>query len=178
MTPDYYDMVFSESPVYSIDPEESIYYPLWLRVKEMLTDDRVFELGCGTGQLAQMIENYIRGIDFSPVAIEMAKKRNPGKVFQLTNLDNLKEKDFRGVDTVIMIEVLEHLKNDVGLIDVIPQGKRVILSVPNFMSESHVRIYTGLKDIEERYPDLIIKNFIAFQTNETNRIFLIDSYKI
>ena len=118
-------------------------------------DAKIIELGCGSGQFANMLfdagfENYI-GYDFSSVAIARAAELNPA------NRDCFLQKDIRGlvwpsaVETVIIFEVLEHLVDDIAVLKEVPSGFNVIFSVPNFNSFNHVRTFENLPAIIARY---------------------------
>src|SRR5688500_12416768 len=54
---DWYDRVYaSGSAVYECDYRESPYLPLWLEIAGRLDPaDRILEIGCGTGQLAELL---------------------------------------------------------------------------------------------------------------------------
>lgn len=126
----------------------------WIQ-EEFPMDAKIVELGCGSGQFANMLfdegfENYV-GYDFSSVALARAVELNPLK------RDCFQQKDIRGlawppaVEAVIIFEVLEHLVDDVAVIKEVPSGSKVIFSVPNFDSFNHVRKFENLPAIIARY---------------------------
>jgi len=118
------------------------------------------ELGCGPGYLAKILydegyRNYC-GIDFSEVCIEKAKEKVPDFGFVVDNLYNEEvQKEFSNYDILICLETLEHLENDIAVLEAIPSGKGVIFSVPNNAGIGHVRIFGGQKAVRLRYESLI-----------------------
>lgn len=184
----WYDFAYKKScdnkTEYSYDPDKCIYYNLWAKIIDFLTtEERVIDFGCGVGQFSKLAVknriNYILGIDFSDFAISKAKEDNPDIQFMCKNLydeDIFLMKDF---DTAIFCEVLEHISDDIGVISKIPSGKRVIITLPTFNAESHVRYFLNTKEISDRYENIL--NISKTETAELSnglKIILIDSTKI
>lgn len=126
----------------------------WIQ-EEFPMDAKIVELGCGSGQFANMLfdagyTNYL-GVDFSPVAIARAGELNPARK------ELFVRSDIRGiawpadVKTVLIFEVLEHLADDVTVIGELPEGCEVIFTVPNFDSFNHVRKFEDLAAVVDRY---------------------------
>ena len=155
----FYDDIYSESEIYNSSPENSVYLPVWHCVLENIKANiikNIVDVGCGPGQFAQYLFNHISnisytGLDFSSVAIQLAKLRcSKGQFF----VKNILESDSLGnfdVDLYIALEVLEHIDKDLDLIERIPLGKLVIFSVPNFDSFGHVRFFKNEESIMNRY---------------------------
>jgi len=57
--------------------------------------------------------------------------------------------------TYVCLEVLEHLDDDCDLIGKLPAGARLILSVPSFESDTHVRWFDSFDDVTGRYDGLL-----------------------
>lgn len=153
---EYYNEVYSESPDYNCSYKESKYFFMWQDViKNLNKKERIADLGCGVGQFAEMLIdngfNYSFGVDFSETAIDMCKRLDAS--FYVGDL--LDEFNFKEYDTAIIFEVLEHIEKDLGIIERIPSGKRVIFSVPNFDDPAHVRTFQNGREIYERYSHLI-----------------------
>ena len=81
-------------------------------LKKAGKEQRVFDVGCGTGRLAQFLvkEGFsnVTGMDYAKEAVDVAKKRLPeNDIFQadITNLPQVKEK----FDTIILCRVLQSL---------------------------------------------------------------------
>lgn len=160
---------------------KSFYYPSWKRALSYfyLLDRKteILEIGCGVGQFANMLfdAGFSRytGLDFSSEAIKLAKETNPafserflvGDAFQTPLLDG-------AYDIVIMFEILEHLNEDLKLVSRIQPGRKVLLSVPNFMDPYHVRCFADVQEACNRYRELI-KIFDAFEMPLTgsNKLF-------
>ncbi len=97
--------------------------------------ENVLELGCGTGRLVnEMVRRYPNLQKIVAIDIFKAPQINDPKItFQLQNLD---QANIQGTyDLIIINQVLEHMKNPLGLIESItknlsPKGK-IFIAVPN-----------------------------------------------
>lgn len=124
----------------------------------------MLDFGCGVGYTAEYIDNreYL-GIDFSPFAIEYAKDHcpNPNAAFMLGDITEL-DVDSSGLgmfDTVIAVEVLEHVKDPerVARLMLSLARKRIIISVPqNMPGQGHVWGTWEREDIEGLFGPLIL----------------------
>ncbi len=124
---------------------------------------KILDLGCGPGHFARMAldlgHEYICGIDGGERAVEVARKRCPPAFFRQSNLTRLlpwfHRADFgwwmEQADTVVILEVLEHVYPDLFLLQSIPHGKDVVLSVPNFDTKTHCRWFGSVAQIVMRY---------------------------
>jgi 2-polyprenyl-3-methyl-5-hydroxy-6-metoxy-1,4-benzoquinol methylase len=110
----------------------------------------------------------------------MAKENNQkySEVFVVDNAYTSELYDDK-YNTVVVLEVLEHIENDLLLLERIRKGSTVIFSIPNFNSESHMRWFDSTSDILKRY-----ENFLAFESihefNSSpykNKIYLVKSVK-
>ncbi len=155
----YYDDIYRKSPKYDADFQDSIYLPTWIKVLEIIMANKynkLLDLGCGPGQFAEfLVSNTTNltytGVDFSRVAIDAAKLRCPSAEF--INADIFSSKLYLNTDyqALLMLEVLEHVQNDLELFEKIPEGTRIIASVPNFDSFGHVRFFQNESAVSERY---------------------------
>ena len=162
-------------------------YDLWKQsltwIKE-IDNPNVFEIACGCGQFANMLfDNSIRayaGIDFSNIAISMAKENNKehADLFYVGNVLKSERLDAY-YNIVIMFEALEHIECDLDLLNRIKKNSTLILSVPNFPSESHVRYFESKEDIVKRYGSIMdIKVIHEFPIGRMgNLIYLIKGKK-
>lgn len=138
-------------------------------------DIHIVDLGCGTGQFAQMaadlgIGSYV-GIDFSQEAITMASKIKLPDSYSFV-VGDLKPKTAQvqegytaqspdvltealktdaPLTVVVTSEFLEHVPWDIPLLTSLPLGTYVIGSVPNQDSEGHVRWFGSVSDVVKRY---------------------------
>ncbi len=159
----YYDEVFFQSPEYSKPGGQSLYAPVWRQIIEILHQQgskSILDLGCGPGQFGEfMSENSLDvlycGVDFSSEAINQARRRCPTGQFFQVHLPMEKFTDLPGFDTVICMEVLEHIDKDRETLANLPAGVFIVATVPNFDSFGHVRIFKYEKEILDRYGDLI-----------------------
>jgi glycosyltransferase involved in cell wall biosynthesis len=136
---DYYNRLFSKSS------DMSRYEEIYKTIGNIATG-RVLDVGCGVARLQKYIADY-HGFDFSDKAVEIANNPNiwVGSAYDYQN--------YGDYDTYILTEILEHL-DDLKVLRHIPQGKKVIFSVPSFNDESHLRIYNE-KIVRYRYKSMI-----------------------
>ena len=178
----YYNHVYAEATKnggYNTRRYELIYAHVMHWLSEEIRP-RVLECGCGTGALAEQIirAGYCyAGFDFSQEALNACHRT----VQQRVGLVNAYDKatwDTLMADTVIAIEVFEHL-DDLRVLAMIPKGTRVIFSVPDFDSYSHLRTYPDLVSIEEYYKDILsMKKHIRIRTQADKSIIVCDAIKI
>lgn len=99
------------------------------------------------------------GYDFSEGSIEAARQGNrtqgnPAAEFHVGDISNpeklLKEHKMEGA-TLSCQEVLEHMEDDLEVLENIPKGTRIILSVPMFDETAHVRWFETPELVYERY---------------------------
>lgn len=166
-----YDQMFLEdeqSNVFSLHYRYSPYYPLFKAVRsemKKLNTQSVLEVGCGTGGLAHLLiettKVKYKGFDFSPVAIDKARKRTNihDQTFWVSDAFNM-DYGLIDFDTIICTEVLEHLEKDIEVVEKWRQGCNCICSVPNFDSAYHVRYFDNEEDVLKRYGKLIKINSI------------------
>lgn len=162
--PEYYDSVFlrSDSPFRLFaQVGASPYYPLYTMILDRWVQrrQRILDVGCGTGQFLMLAERHgcvVTGIDFSPVGIRLAREQVPGGTFFLQDIETDRTLIEGGeYDVITFLEVLEHLEDDLGVLQAVPVGKTVVLSVPNFRSKSHVRHFMHYRGVIERYKHLV-----------------------
>lgn len=185
---DWYDeryKVGGHKKEYFNTPEKSIYYPLRKELLKLIDkNDLILEVGCGSGQLAAMIIEagfqYLEGFDFSAEGIKLCKrfvnKKHHSKFRVADAYDSSSYK--ASYNTIICCEVFEHLEGDLKVVKNIRSGSRVIFTVPNFNSKSHVRYFVDQEQIRERYSGLVdIRGIVEFKLNEKNKIYLVDSVR-
>jgi len=164
--PEYYDKMYlaSFSGGYRGDPRQSGYYEsIWLPTLMMIGKEpcELIDIGCGTGQFAELAEeaghNIIYGVDYSETAIELASKRIPVP-FYCMDMFNHEHRQLRAdttADVIVATEVLEHLENDLDFFELVFPGEKVVLSVPNFMCDGHVRCFKDGMEVRRRYSPLM-----------------------
>jgi len=150
----YYDSLFTWSKDFSR------YQKMYEEIIEWAGTYPVLDAGCGNGTLLSMFKGDAIGIDFSQVAVEQCREK--GLKADVANLYDYK---FGGDRLVVFSEVLEHM-DDIKLINSLPSGTRVIISVPSFPDESHLRIYT-FKSFERKFKNKlrIIKHDTFYWNN-------------
>jgi trans-aconitate methyltransferase len=166
---EWYDAVYATPGHYRQGYAASPYLPIWreiLRRMQAHQDASVVDLGCGPGQFARLlydngIKDY-RGLDFSQEAIAVARRVCPELTFEVADLTLPGWEDALGpCTTVVATEFLEHIDEDVELLERIPKGKRVYLTVPDFMCGSHVRCFPQPADVTKRYSPLFTQSSVT-----------------
>ena len=156
----FYNTVFSNSIRYNAPYKDAPDYRLgvWPDVVSRLEKEKVLELGCGTGQFAELLkdtgvcESYT-GIDYSDVAIKKADKLGDGYKFLCEDINEYCfDFDFT---VVIALEFLEHVEDDLMIIKKLPSGTRIIFSVPSFSAPQHYRCFEKMENVIQRYSELI-----------------------
>jgi len=156
---EYYDKVFKEDKKYNCHFTESPFYGVWKQLALYIPEESsIVDLGCGPGQFAEMLYEMDKfvdyyGIDFSKVAIKMAKE-NDFDGFEFKR-DDLRTCKIPEADVYVACEVLEHIMDDLELLERLPKGKLIVGSVPVYDSAGHVRYFEDWKKVKERYEDLI-----------------------
>lgn len=139
-----------------MDLADSPYRELVERALALVPVSRVVELGCGTGRFARAllergVTSYI-GLDFAPGHIAEAQRYAPEADFRLADI---RTDPLPAAETYVLLEVLEHLDDDLAVLGRIPLGARVVLSVPSFHSASHVRFFAGRDEARDRYQPVL-----------------------
>lgn len=156
----YYDEAFQTNPKFHVPFYRSSYYPTWTVIVDRLRRygcEAILDVGCGPGQFAALVDDagfrsYI-GIDFSTVAVDMARARSPRGQFRIG--DVRRSDTYAGLefDAIVCMEVLEHLEEDFAVLSCFPAGTRCLLTVPNFPWRSHVRHFASEAAVFARYEE-------------------------
>lgn len=155
---DFYDNAYNSNKMYSKHYTKLPYYnDIWKFIATKLNkaEDVIADFGCGPGQFAHFLSdlNYKMsyGVDFSEEAVKMAKKLLPkGKFYDADLYDPQTYKKGK-YNTAICLEVLEHLTLDNKFFEYLPEGTKVILTVPDFDSVSHVRYFNSTQECKDRF---------------------------
>lgn len=183
---EWYDDMFNATSKYQVAYRHSPYYFLWSVIVDRIRRDRirrVLEIGCGTGQLAaylfdQGIDSYV-GLDFSPKAIDYARRNAPRGRFVVgdARASNICFEEEH--DVLVCTEVLEHITEDLSVVGRFHPQKRCIFSVPSYNSAGHVRFFSDKEAVADRYgryfDDLDVAQLRIMSTAPGfNTIFLAD----
>jgi SAM-dependent methyltransferase len=127
-------------------------------------DESVLDVGCGSGILAAVLwhEREHRaeytGVDWSETQITRAVVGNGKSGHQTAKFfkDDILLPEFWphywDGQVIVVAEILEHLKDDVGFLESCPTGSRVLITVPTRDDPSHVRLFSASgDDAVERY---------------------------
>ena len=172
---------------YLKDWAQTIYNPMYKKAVSYLPHElgRVADIGCGIGNIAKWmrkagyeISQYL-GVDFSEKMIAKAKELNPGFEFIVGDIyDQDTQEVITGCDVWMMLEFLEHVRDDVEVIRGVPSGKSLILSVPNYNSQSHVRWFKDKKAVTQKYGEFVrFEDSQTFVISKRKRIFAFKATK-
>jgi len=141
-------------------------------------EERIIEIGCDTGNFATLLEkrhiiNYI-GIDIEGDAIKKARKLHPKFKFYCADItENLYY--VTKASMIISFYFFQCIEDDLEVLNNVPPGTKIILSVPNSSYKNyHVRWF-DLEGWEERFSEFIDFNkIITCQTTRKpgKKIFL------
>lgn len=164
---EWYDEVMTSPDARAMVPlAESSSLPVYNAALAFLPSLPVVDLGCGTGRFAELVKfkkQRYYGFDFAPAVIAEAKTYQPGMSFEVADLREWEHgADLPDECCYVLLEVLEHLDDDRGLLSRLAPGQPMVFSVPNFWSESHIRRFLQPAHVFERYGDLL--DFMAWQS--------------
>jgi len=99
--------------------------------------ERVLDVGCGKGELAYDLATrggaYVTGIDVSRAALAFARERFRSERLELVEADALDWDPPRPFDTVVLSNVLEHVRDRIGLLRRLAErtaAERFLIRVP------------------------------------------------
>ena len=126
-----------------------------------LCQGKVLDIGCGTGDLSDFYKGEYVGVDISDVAVDMAKKiRRPDATFWEQDATSKSFDVITKYDTIVITEVLEHLKDDVvffkNIEKVSKPNARLVIAVPNgdrVPDKDHVKEFT-IPQLREKFKGL------------------------
>jgi SAM-dependent methyltransferase len=136
---DWLEILKSDSPYNS---EVTHWTPIYDWIIKRLPDGVVLDAGCGLGHFLSMIpDRKSIGLDISNVAIREAKKRCHSTIFMCLDIETTNLLSKFDYQTIIFTQVLEHIEKDLSVIEKIPSGKTVFISVPMepYPHAGHVR---------------------------------------
>jgi ubiquinone/menaquinone biosynthesis C-methylase UbiE len=160
-----YDEMYTlhgEKRAYGLPYKHSCYFPLYKKVRRHVIQNKahkVLEVGCGAGGFAHYLTDttsidYL-GFDFSSVAINNAIERTgDSEIFYIGDATNI-ECYPKKYDALVCTEVLEHVDQDLEIIQLWDKGTLCVCSVPNFDSPYHVRHFKDESEVFKRYSGLL-----------------------
>lgn len=157
----FYDRAILNRPAKAVAPwheREARTVTLYPALVLAAPHDPILDVGCGVGCLAAMCwalgVPYHKGIDFSEEALRVAAYHAPDARFEQCNIFEY-DYTFGGYGVAVVIEVLEHVYRDLDLLQLIPKGRAVVGSVPNFYTPGHVRWFAGPGEVRARYEKVL-----------------------
>lgn len=163
----YYDQI------YELGYDTSRYKDLYITITDMVNEtSKILDVGCGTGDLGSILSQKVlsyKGLDFSQEAVKQSQSKNLDTIHHnIYDFDYMSE----SYDTILFIEVLEHIR-DIEVLRKIPNGKKIIFSVPDFPDPAHLRTYNKDK-ILDRYNNLISDMSIQEFSINSGKIYLVE----
>lgn len=166
---EYYDKQIGDH--FRVSPQDSPYYFLWTVIADRVAargHTSLLDLGCGTGQLDALLLDFdverLTGVDFSASRIKLAATTNPAVEYVLGDAFEI---DLRAFDytAVVCTEFLEHVADDLGVIRRLRKGTNLLASVPSFTSKGHVRFFSSVEEVHQRYEVVLdrleVRPFVA-----------------
>lgn len=100
-------------------------------------DARILEIGCGTGHNLAMLAQFgrVEGLELDSASRALAEQRFPGAVgdARLPELEGIPDASY---DLVALLDVLEHVEDDVAALKAIAArlrpGGRILVTVPQY----------------------------------------------
>lgn len=159
MSAEHYDAALERV---SLPLEESPWLGVYAQAADFLATGfgAIVDVACGTGRLGRLLwlrgEHDYWGFDFSTVRIEEARRYVPEANFDVGDLYDQRTRDRLGdFGRVVALEILEHIEDDLGVIEAVQPGALVVFSVPNYDSAAHLRTFTSPAAACERYGHLL-----------------------
>lgn len=188
----WYDQVMTEDGSPAMLPlEDSPWLTTYSEVARLIEPhEQVVDLGCGTGRFIRLLYNRdhyapVTGVDWSDTALDEAQRYAaagprhpdaPDTQWVSLDLDQWEpDGDRLGNCVFTCLETLEHLPLDRELVEKIPPGHRFVFTVPNFWSESHVRIFPSPGDAWRRYAQWLLFTRWIFVGSERQGIHIYDA---
>lgn len=154
----FYDESFRAAEHWHHHYTKSRYYSLWAIIADRVCNSgsiSVLDIGCGPGQVACLLRDkglkkYV-GLDFSPARISQAHRVCPEYEFVVANIFESDLIETSQYDCLLLMEFLEHVKDDTSVIARIRPETRVLATVPNFPATGHVRHFADIAEVQARY---------------------------
>ena len=165
---EFYDRNYETGEHWKEHYTDSHYYPLWTVIADRIRRagiKRILDIGCGPGQVACLLRDVgvpeYKGLDFSTARIARACAVCPEYEFVAADVFKNNLLETYPYDCVLMTEFLEHIAQDIEVLNRIRPGTTVLASVPNFRCAAHIRHFDSVNDVEARYSPLFSRLDVA-----------------
>jgi SAM-dependent methyltransferase len=178
---EFYDLTLEASDHWKKHYTESHYYSVWTVVADRINNlnpRKVIDIGCGPGQVDSLlkdlgIQEYL-GIDFSSLRVRQAQSVYPDYKFISADIFESDILEVENYDCVLAMEFLEHVDNDISVIQRISPGTNVIATVPNFPSPGHVRHFRTDSEVLKRYlPYFMDLSVLPISGNKSGQVYFL-----
>jgi trans-aconitate methyltransferase len=153
--------------------ERGLYRDAYSRLG-LLSIANVADLGCGYGNFTSVMvernqkpEVYI-GVDISHNRIKTARASYPGWNFVYGDFmaREVREK-YERYEAYLLLNVVDILEDDLGILDSLPSGKPLIFSMPRTEKEGSLRFFTDQSSLRDHYSAILnIKSIGRFKSSE------------
>ena len=158
----YYDAVWARGLKGPVVPHAGRWRVIadWIVCQKFL---QVIDVGCGPGYLAVLLQQlkyplqgYL-GIDLSAVAVMHAQQHcaQEGYTFVAADALTLSHTNWPVLANIsavwVFCELLEHITEDLALLQHVPLGAGIAFTVPTFDDPGHVRHFLDLASVRARY---------------------------
>ena len=160
---EYYDQVYKSRHLESWRDYRKPRVKLFIHAASQVPDEcpLVVDLGCGPGLFAQCLDELnppmmYSGFDFSRRAVKQARERgikmpHEFTLADLTGLDTEPGQHIPESTLFVIMETLEHIADDFHILNLVPPGCQVLVSVPQFDDPGHVRHFPTWEHVSARY---------------------------
>ncbi|MEW6263495.1 MAG: class I SAM-dependent methyltransferase [Thermodesulfobacteriota bacterium] len=144
----------------------------------MMRINCVADIGCGTGPFVEvMVERRQRpevywGVDQDMDKIETARGLYPDWSFAYGDFFTGRVKnELVKFDAYLLVRVLEHVEDDLGLLAGLESGRPVVLAVAGFEAPGQVRWFQDQHSVRERYFSLLDVKTVGQYRRPTGEIW-------
>jgi 2-polyprenyl-3-methyl-5-hydroxy-6-metoxy-1,4-benzoquinol methylase len=147
---------------------------LYSLIETLIPDNaKILDIAAGSAYLAERllklekVSKYVWN-DINPEIIEDVESRISDSRFEINTFNaNDPNIDLSEFNVVICLS-LEHLENDLDLINQFEKGTLFAICSPNFDSKHHIRFFEKIAGFEKRYSKFILTNGTATVINRIN----------
>jgi len=174
---EHYEQSYAKTTREQLDHEQRGADLIW-KPALVLARGKVLDIGCGLGHLSFYARAGYVGVDYSAEAVRLARLTYPLGTFHVAEVPPLPEIVKADYHTAMLLEVLEHVYDDMALLAAVPEGKRVVLSVPNYQTDGHCRWFATPSQVLDRYKTLLDYSALRATAAGNNRWWIVAGVRV